>query len=244
MTTGYTFGDNPLAAERLAMVAEVFAGSSRSLMVESIPRHGEVVLDLGCGPGHSTRLLADACAPRRLVGLDASESYISLARHLSTGSGVEYAVHSVTDMPLPATPADALFARFVLSHLPDPLQVVEDWQSQLRPDGVLVLDEVEAIETPPGPLRDYLDLATRVVATGGAELFSGALLRPLGGRLVELVVPSHTAGRMFAMNLEVWRGTALDHGFVAAAELDRLSEQLRANTHDVRWVLRQLVLGG
>lgn len=248
VTSGYTFGDNPLAAERLAMVAEVFAGPSRSLMVESIPRHAEVVLDLGCGPGHSTRLLAEACAPRRLVGLDASETYISRARGLAAGSGIEFVVHSVTDLPFPGAPADVVFARFLLSHLSDPLHVVEGWRGQLRPGGVLVLDEVEAIEAPPGPLRDYVDLATRLVATAGASLFSGPLLRPLGGRCVELLVPSQTAGRMFAMNLEVWRSTALEHRLADAVELDELAAQLKrvagdSKTHDVRWLLRQLVLG-
>ena len=220
VTDGYTFGDTPLAAERLAIVAEVFAGSSRRLMVESIPRHAGVVLDLGCGPGHSTRLLAEACAPGRLVGLDSSATYISLARRLASDAGIEFAVHSVTDLPLPGAPADAVFARFLLSHLSDPLQVVDDWRSQLRPNGVLVLDEVEVIDAPPGPLRRYVELASRVVATGGGSLYSGALLRSLGGRLVKLLVPSHTAGRMFAMNLEVWRATALEHQLANGDELD------------------------
>lgn len=159
MTEGYTFGDTALAAERLALVAQVFASSSRRLMEESTPRHANVVLDLGCGPGHTTRLLAEACAPQRLVGVDASEAYVSLARRLTTGSGVEFAVHTVTDLPLPGSPADAIFARFLLSHLPNPLQVVEGWGGQLHPAGVVVLGEVELIDASPGPLRAYIDLA-------------------------------------------------------------------------------------
>jgi trans-aconitate 2-methyltransferase len=247
VTDGYTFGDTPLAAERLAIVADVFVSSSRRLMVESIPRHSEVVLDLGCGPGHTTRLLAEACAPGRLVGLDSSATYISLARRLASDAGIEFAVHSVTDLPLPSAPADAVFARFLLSHLSDPLQVVDDWRSQLRPDGVLVLDEVEMIDAPPGPLRRYVELAARVVTTGGGSLYSGALLRSLGGRLVELLVASHTAGRLFAMNLEVWRATALEHQLADGDELDELAEKLSSlaggpETQTVRWLLRQLVL--
>jgi trans-aconitate 2-methyltransferase len=244
---GYTFGDTALAAERLAVVAEVFASSSRRLMVESIPQHADVVLDLGCGPGHSTRLLAEACAPRRLVGLDASGPYISLARRLANNSGIEFAVHSVTDLPFPWAPADAVFARFLLSHLANPLQVVEDWRGQLRPAGVLVLDEVQEIDAPPGPLRAYIELAARVVATGGGSLYSGELLRSLGGRVVELLVPSSTASRMFAMNLEVWRSTALKNRLADAGELDELADNLKAladhpQTEGVRWVLRQLVM--
>lgn len=247
MAHGYTFGDTALAAERLGVVAEAFASSSRRLLVESIPHHAAVVLDLGCGPGHSTRLVAEACAPRRLVGLDSSDTYISLARRLTTDPDIEFVVHSVTDLPLPGAPADAVFARFVLSHLPHPLRTVEHWRSQLRPAGALVLDEVEAIDARPGPLRAYLELAASVVAAGGGSLYSGEVLRPLGGRLVEQLVPSGTASRMFAMNLQVWRSTALEHRLADGAGLDELADKLKRladhpRTGDVRWLLRQIVI--
>jgi hypothetical protein len=55
------------------------------------------------------------------------------------------------------------------------------------------------------------------------------------------------ASRMFALNLEVWRSTALEHGLAGAAELDELADDLTGllghpNTQHVRWLLRQLVI--
>lgn len=247
MTASYCFGDSDAAAERLALLAEVFAESSRSLIARSIPPHRDAVLDLGCGPGYSTRLIAETCRPARLIGLDASERYVSLARRLTADAGIDFAVHDATSLPLPAAPVDVVFSRLLLAHLPNPLEVVDGWRTQLRSGGVLVIEELDDIDTPAGPLRDYKKLAVQVVATGGASLFAGPLLAPLGGRSVEVLVGADVAARMFNMNLATWRRAAVDHDLAEDDRLDRLAEELQAltvrpGTEPVRWVLRHLVI--
>ncbi|MCA1739805.1 MAG: class I SAM-dependent methyltransferase [Actinobacteria bacterium] len=50
--------------------------------------------------------------------------------------------------PLPhGGEADLIHARLLLTHLPRPETAVEDWLTQLAPGGLLVLQEVERIET-------------------------------------------------------------------------------------------------
>jgi hypothetical protein len=58
---GYTFGDTSLAARRLALLADVFEPPSRAFLAEFTRVAGDqldLAVDLGCGPGHSTRLVA------------------------------------------------------------------------------------------------------------------------------------------------------------------------------------------
>jgi len=239
----YTFGDSDLAAERLALVAEAFAEPSRRLLERAVPI-GVDVLDLGCGPGHSTRLIAEVCRPRRLVGVDSSESYIAMARR---EGGAEFVVHDVTALPLPGAPADAIYVRLLLAHLPDPLGLVERWRTQLRPGGVLVLDELNAMDPPPGPLRTYEDVVVEVVAAGGGAMYAGPLLASLGGRSVEHLVDSAAAARMYAMNMPSWRHRAVAGGIATDAELDELAAGLaavaeRPGESTVRWVLYQAVV--
>lgn len=59
---------------------------------------GKKVLDLACGEGYNTRVLAKKGAT--VVGLDFSEKLIELARHLETKerSGIIYYVSDATDM--------------------------------------------------------------------------------------------------------------------------------------------------
>jgi SAM-dependent methyltransferase len=247
MSARYTFGDNELAARRLALVAEVFEATSRTLVASSIRVGAPIVLDLGCGPGYTTRLLAHESRPRRVLGLDSSARFLVLARELTAETSVAYAVHDATELPLPEGPVDALYARLLLAHLPDPLALVERWLTQLRPGGVLVLDEVEAIEAPPGVLREYESLVAGLVEAEGGSMYAGPLLEPLGGRCVEVHVDTAVAARMYGMNLATWQDDARRLGLAGPADLARIREGLaglrsRPGAGSVRWLLRQVVL--
>jgi hypothetical protein len=76
----YAFGDNEVARRRLALLAEVFNPSSRSLLAEHAPRRARLALDLGCRPGATTRLVAEATRAERTVGLDCPPSFLAAAR--------------------------------------------------------------------------------------------------------------------------------------------------------------------
>ena len=106
----YLFGDAPLAARRLKVLAEVFAESTQPFLLISAEAEPGVVVDIGCGPGYSTHLLAKSFKQARVVGLDNSESYISLARE-TRSDRVSFALHDVTKVPFPVTPADLLYCR-------------------------------------------------------------------------------------------------------------------------------------
>jgi trans-aconitate 2-methyltransferase len=244
----YTFGDSDLAAQRMALVAEVFGPSSRALLGRAVPPGAGTALDLGCGPGHSTRLLAEVCRPRWTVGVDGSERYVDLARATTQDHAVGFVHHDVTRLPLPEAPVDVVYARLLLAHLPDPPGVVERWRSQLRPGGVVVADEVESIEAPPGVLREYEELVVALVAAEGGPMYAGPLLAPLGGECVEVLVDAAVAARMYGMNLATWRDRALGLGLVGAEVLDRVAAGLgrlvdgHGAQNPVRWVLRQLAV--
>ena len=247
MTGRYTFGDSDLALRRMAIAAEVFEPTSRALLASAVTPGVGTALDLGCGAGHSTRLVAEVARPDATVGVDGSERAVAAARAATPDPAVRYVHADVAAVPLPGAPADLVYARLLLAHLPDPLAVAERWLTQLSPGGVLVLDEVEVIDPPPGVLRDYEELVVAVVATQGAAMYAGPLLAPLGGRCVDVDVDTSVAARMFGMNLVTWRDTALSHGISDGPHLHRVAAGLAAlvdagpGRSTVRWVLRQVV---
>ena len=115
----YTFGDSDLAARRLALVAETFAGTSAAFMRESVTTRPQLAADLGCGPGYTTYLLADTLKPERTVGLDNSENFLADIRTNASGN-VSFHLHDITTAPFPEAPFDLIFSRLVLTHLQDP----------------------------------------------------------------------------------------------------------------------------
>ena len=80
----YTFGDTEQASRRLRLLASVYEPESRALLGAvaefRAKRSIGLAIDLGCGPGWSTRLINEVLAPDRTVGLDSSERYVAEAR--------------------------------------------------------------------------------------------------------------------------------------------------------------------
>lgn len=249
----YTMGDNPLAGDRLALLAEVFEETSGAFLAELAPAGPALAVDLGCGPGFTTRLLADTTGARRTVGLDASENFVERARRLHPD--LEFEAHDVTLVPLPAAPADVIFVRYLLTHLPDAAQAITTWATQLAEGGRLLVEDVEAIETDAAPFRDYLEISGSMMRQHGGSPYVGeAIARywPAGdvelvaSRTVTIAPTAATAARLFQMNLATWRHNPWVVANVEPSRLDRLDAGLAelGTSHragEIRWTHRQAV---
>jgi len=170
----YTYGDSEIAGERLRLLAEVYGSSSLAFLRELVERPIGVAVDLGCGPGGTTALLAEALTPERLIGVDRSERFLEEASGVVAGA--EFVVHDVSDVPFPWGRADLLYCRFVLGHLPEPMDVLESWVTQLEPGGIVAVEEYERIESSHPVVARYLEISEAMVAAEGATLRLGPVL--------------------------------------------------------------------
>ena len=64
----YTFGDDEVAARRLELLAHVYEPPTRALLARWAPPVVGLAVDLGCGPGHTTRLLHELTRTRDVAG--------------------------------------------------------------------------------------------------------------------------------------------------------------------------------
>lgn len=255
---GYAFGDSERAALRLALVADTFAETSHAFLREAReadtgPRP-ELGVDLGCGPGHTTRLVANVLGCRRVVGIDASEAHLERAR-ADAPPGCEFLCADVLEVPWPTGPADRVYARFLLSHLSGPEAVLDLFASQLRPGGRLLLEEVEAIHTEEPVFRRYLEHVERVLAARDQNLFVGprvAAWAPSAAtsRVRRHEVAPHRAAALFSLNWATLRNDPEVVARVGAGECDVLARQLAslrrraAPAKRIVWELRQVMIGG
>ena len=249
----YAFGDSDVAALRLGLLAETFEAPSRSLLEHIAPTPLDLVLDLGCGPGYSTALLAEVLTPQRLVGLDRSDAFLARAR--SSGPSAEWLSHDLAVVPFPVGPADLAYARLVLAHMAEAGRVVGRWITQLNEGGYLLLEEDEEIRTDDPTLAHYEDLASELVTARGGNLYIGRILADLTtpgteqvvNRVYDHSVSGATAARMFLMNFGVWRHDPLVVDRYPKTELDQLAEDLSRVAQgppgaDVLFRIRQLAL--
>ena len=255
----YSFGETNLAAERLRIVSEVFDSTSEAFLCETVRNRPRLAIDLGCGPGFTTRLLSRIARPERTVGVDRSEAFLSRAR-ASAVAGEEYVAADVAGMPLRIAGVrgqpDLIYARFLASHLPQPEQAISDWAKELEPGGLLLVEEVDSISTNVAAFDAYLRFVSELLAQHGNELFVGARLattrwdadlRTEVNRATEVRPTTGQAARMFSMNLPNWRRDPFVEAAYAPEKLKRLAVELDrftafADTGRIVWKMRQITL--
>ena len=93
-----------------------------------------VVVDLGCGPGNLTRLLAERWPSARVLGVDSSAEMVERAR--TDVPGLAFEVGDLRDWA-PEEPVDVVVSNATLQWLPDHLATLPDLVERVRPGGWL-----------------------------------------------------------------------------------------------------------
>lgn len=258
----YLFGDSERAAYRLGLLARVFRPATVSFLeawqegndLHAAGADAEVV-DLGCGPGFTSRLLADRLDVA-VTGLDSSEAFLWEARRLGPAR-LRFLLHDVTRTPFPTRPADLLFARLLLAHLAGVDELLAAWGSQLAPAGWMLLEEVAGIDTEEPTFASYLGLVAEGLRDRGSELYIGEHLGDLArdsglradfDRVHPFRVRDRDAATLFALNLPTLRESEEVRNRHSEAEIDAIQRRLDEIAHDLRddshieWRLRQIGL--
>lgn len=107
----------------------------------------EVVLDAGCGAGHTALALAPFAA--EVIAVDLTEPMLEQARQLAAGrklSNVEFRLGDVERLPFDASKFDLVVSRYSAHHWPNPQNALREFRRVLRPDGVLLLADVVSFD--------------------------------------------------------------------------------------------------
>lgn len=144
----------------------------QDFLARHIPEPCREALDIGCGTGAFSRLLAKSSDS--VLALDLSPNMIGLARERSTRfPNIDFRVADVLTMELPAEKFDCISTIATLHHLPTE-EVLPKLKRALKPGGVLlVLDLFQ-----PEGLSDAFMCALAVPASLGLRLVRCGRLRP------------------------------------------------------------------
>jgi len=159
----YVMGHDDRERRRLALQASILNPLTEQLLRRAGISTGMHVLDLGCGIGELSLMVA------RLVGRHGTVAAIDIdqiALATTTARAREQAldnvqvVHGSIDQYEPGLAFDAVIGRHILIHLRDPLAILRKAYECLSPGGVAVFQEYDfsAVHTayPPCPLLDRL----------------------------------------------------------------------------------------
>lgn len=132
-----TFDDEPDHGLRGPATRAAWA----ALLARHLPEPPAEVLDLGCGTGTLTVLLARA--GHQVCGVDLAPAMVAAARAKIAAAGVVATVDEGDAADPPGAPDayDVVLSRHVLWALPDPAAVLARWARLVRPGGRFVLVE-------------------------------------------------------------------------------------------------------
>jgi trans-aconitate 2-methyltransferase len=251
----YAFGDTDIAARRLELLAHVFEHSTRAFLRKASATRLGLALDLGCGPGFTTHLIAETLGFGRIVGLETSERFIELAR-ATASARISFELHDVCCVPFPTGAADMIFCRFLVTHLSDPADALAKWATQLNHGGLLMLEEVERIDTVHPVLCSYVGIVEAMLQSQSNALYPGPLLAELDAprglqnvtsEIRRVAVTSGDAADLFRLNMQVWK----EHAFIrenyaerTIRDLDSALEAIareHATASDIEWGMRQVM---
>ncbi|MGH2972059.1 MAG: class I SAM-dependent methyltransferase, partial [Gaiellaceae bacterium] len=114
---------------------------------------GGDVLDLGCGVGYGTAVLAGVA--RRVVGGDVDEDSIGYARERYGQANAEFAVLDATALPFGDDTFDTVCSFETIEHVDRPEALVREAARVLRPSGAFLCSTPRAETTTHSPDNPY-----------------------------------------------------------------------------------------
>jgi predicted O-methyltransferase YrrM len=249
----YAIGGGRQGKERLKLLAEVMFPTTSRLLGDVGLRAGMRCLDVACGGGDVTLYLARRVGPQgKVVGTDADAEIIALARQDAAAGKLDNVEFRVADVQVcsGAGEQDLVYARFILTHLPDPTRCVDAMVEASRSQGVVVVEDIDFTGSFCHPhsaayLR-YTDLYRQVVKRGGGDPDIGpkvpGMLRRAGLQRVQVnvVQPAHIEGNgkyVAAITMARIADSVVAEGLAAEDEIESVVAGLNAAAEDPETVM-------
>jgi len=228
--------------ERLRVLSRVMQASTHSLLQRAGVRPGMACLEIGCGGGDVAFDIARMVAPGgRVVGTDIDPEKIEMAHREAAEQrldNIEFRLADITRSQ-PEKEFDLVHARFLLTHLADPLRALMRMRGALRDNGLVVIQDIDFRGHVCHPdclaFRRYVELYTEAVRRKGADADIGPRLPGLLAEAgfediaINVVQPAGITGEVkliAPLTLENISGAVVAEGLASREEVRRLIEEL------------------
>lgn len=114
------------------------------------------VVDLGCGPGNLTTLLADRWPEASVTGIDSSAEMIAAASTGPAGDRIEFRQGDIREWVASGETADVVVSNATLQWVPGHLDLLPGLVGALEPGGVLAFQVPHNDDQPSTTIRDEL----------------------------------------------------------------------------------------
>ena len=236
----------PGYAARLDALHQALVDDFRGIVGELPLVGGETILDVGCGDGFFTGLLAERVGEGEVIGLDRSAAYLRAAAARLEGWIVKRRCRLVEgdagDLPLDDGSVDVGWSAHSMQSYPDLAGVLREFRRVVRPGGLLAVLETDNIHATVLSWPPHVELAVRQAEHReiGSEdsyvgtyfpRFAAGLLREAGFEQVErryvLLERQRPAGEALERYLELYLQSVLEQTG------ERLADEVRGRLREL-----------
>lgn len=232
----YSLGHAPTELNRLAVQAQALRPITKRLLRNAGVAPGMRVLDVGCGVGDVSLLLAELLGREgSVVAIDQSAAALAIARDRIRQAGAVNVTlhHSTVHGFVDDEGFDLAIGRYVLVHQVTPARFIADTARLLRPGGIIAFHEIDEFSggssAPEVPLWNritnvMMEVMRRIVAAPDAALKLSRSFEEAGLRapslICERVVGTHQSEPLMA-----WVASTFREVLPRAQELDLIKAE-------------------
>ena len=239
--------------KRLHILSDVLKDSTKSLLIRNDVLSVKRFLDLGCGGGDVSMMVAQMLGENsHVTAIDFDKEIISLAQKDAIQSGIknmEFKALNVYDIDF-ENEFDMVYSRFLLSHLKDPLSVLFKMIRSLKPGGRIIVEDVEFSGHFSFPeneaFKSYIQLYKQSAELKdqnpeiGPSLFSLFQLAKVSNINFDVIQPCFNKGPgkwMAYITMDKIKESVINHGLADFEAIDTLLKDLKEFTEDENTII-------
>jgi SAM-dependent methyltransferase len=252
---GYAIRGGKEGKERLNLLARVMLPTTSQLFNKVGLKKGMNCLDVGCGGGHVTLLMATIVSPSgKVVGTDADGEILALAREDAQAANLDNVEFRQADASSSRwhREYDLVYARFLLSHLSEARNCLEAMVNACKHEGTVVIEDTDwsgnFCYPPLAAYERLIELYQKVIQRRGGDSNIGpklpGMLCDAGAKEIEINVfqPAHIQGEaklMARMTMERLADAVISEGLATQSEVRQIINDLDAAAANSEIVMSQ-----
>ncbi len=138
----YTIDEKNLERQQL-LAANLAPLTGRALQCIHLPQKDARILDIACGIGETSRLLAKHFAGAAITAMDIDNNLVQTAKSISVkeNANIEFINADATNLPFEDNSFDLVFSRYLLMHVPDAVTILREMKRVCKPGGIVFAQE-------------------------------------------------------------------------------------------------------